>query len=151
MCSSTPSAAAFRRFGLGACSPFVPFVGLIAYIVMRPGSYALDREEQELDIALREHQLAQYGTCPQCGGPIEKDFVVCPRMQHAGSQRLPLVPSRSTLIGKCARTAELTSNRRARAPRVTHGASRTVTWCPFAPVIASRWRVLPVNFAHLGR
>ena len=34
--------------------------------------------EQELDMALRERQLAQYGTCPQCGAPIEKDFVVCP-------------------------------------------------------------------------
>ena len=32
----------------------------------------------ELDMALRERQLAQYGTCPQCGAPIEKDFVVCP-------------------------------------------------------------------------
>ena len=39
---------------------------------------ASDREEQELDMALRERQLAQYGTCPQCGAPIEKDFVVCP-------------------------------------------------------------------------
>ena len=29
-------------------------------------------------MALRERQLAQYGTCPQCGAPIEKDFVVCP-------------------------------------------------------------------------
>lgn len=56
----------------------VPFVGLIAYIVMRPGSYALDREEQELDMALRERQLAQYGSCPNCGTTIEKDFIVCP-------------------------------------------------------------------------
>lgn len=57
---------------------FIPFVGLIAYLVLRPHSYAADREEQELDMALRERQLAQYGTCPQCGAPIEKDFVVCP-------------------------------------------------------------------------
>lgn len=42
------------------------------------GDDASDREEQELDMALRERQLAQYGTCPQCGAPIEKDFVVCP-------------------------------------------------------------------------
>ena len=56
----------------------IPFVGLIAYLVLRPYSYAADREEQELDMALRERQLAQYGTCPQCGAPIEKDFVVCP-------------------------------------------------------------------------
>ena len=56
----------------------VPFVGLIAYNVLRPSSYLADREEQELDMALRERQLAQYGTCPRCGSPIEKDFVVCP-------------------------------------------------------------------------
>ena len=66
---------AFWAWGLLA---LVPFVGLIAYIVMRPGSYALDREEQELDMALRERQLAQYGSCPNCGTTIEKDFIVCP-------------------------------------------------------------------------
>ena len=56
----------------------IPFAGLIAYLVLRPNSYLADREEQELDMALRERQLAQYGTCPNCGTPIEKDFVVCP-------------------------------------------------------------------------
>lgn len=56
----------------------IPFAGLIAYLVLRPHSYLADREEQELDMALRERQLAQYGTCPNCGTPIEKDFVVCP-------------------------------------------------------------------------
>ena len=56
----------------------IPFVGLIAYLVLRPSSYLADREEQELDMALRDRQLAHYGTCPQCGEPIEKDFIVCP-------------------------------------------------------------------------
>lgn len=56
----------------------VPLVGLIAYLVMRPSMYASDREEQELDMALRERQLAQYGNCPNCGTTIEKDFIVCP-------------------------------------------------------------------------
>ena len=37
-------------------------MGLIAYLALRPNSYLADREEQELDIALRERQLAQYGT-----------------------------------------------------------------------------------------
>ncbi len=63
---------------VGFIIALIPFVGLIAYLVLRPHSYASDREEQELDMALRERQLAQYGTCPQCGAPIEKDFVVCP-------------------------------------------------------------------------
>lgn len=66
---------AFWAWGLFA---LVPFVGLMAYIVMRPASYVADREEQELDMALRERQLAQYGSCPNCGTTIEKDFIVCP-------------------------------------------------------------------------
>ena len=66
---------AFWAWGIVA---LVPVVGLIAYIVLRPSSYLADREEQDLDMALRERQLAQYGTCPNCGGPIEKDFIVCP-------------------------------------------------------------------------
>lgn len=66
---------AFWAWGIVA---LIPFVGLIAYVVLRPSSYLADREEQELDMALRERQLAAYGTCPQCGTSIEKDFVVCP-------------------------------------------------------------------------
>ena len=68
---------AFWAWGLLA---LVPFVGLMAYIVMRPASYVADREEQELDMALRERQLAQYGSCPNCGTTIEKDciFWKCP-------------------------------------------------------------------------
>ena len=66
---------AFWAWGLLA---LVPFVGLVAYIVMRPASYVADREQQGLDMALRERQLAQYGSCPNCGTTIEKDFIVCP-------------------------------------------------------------------------
>lgn len=65
----------FWAWGLLA---IIPFVGLIAYLVLRPSSYLSDRREQELDVALRERQLAQYGTCPNCGTGIEKDFIVCP-------------------------------------------------------------------------
>ena len=50
----------------------------IAYVVLRPSSYLVDREEQDLDIALREHQLSHYGICPKCGTPIDRDFIVCP-------------------------------------------------------------------------
>ncbi len=83
-------ASAYVAWGIIA---LIPFVGLIAYLVLRPHSYASDREEQELDMALRERQLAQYGTCPQCGAPIEKDFVVCPVCDTSGSQRMPQLPS----------------------------------------------------------
>ena len=56
----------------------IPVVGLLAYVILRPSSYLIDREEQDLDIALREHQLSHYGICPKCGAPIDRDFVVCP-------------------------------------------------------------------------
>lgn len=67
-----------RFFWIWGLVALIPFVGLIAYLVLRPNSYEADREEQELDVALRERELAQYGTCPKCGAPIEKDFIVCP-------------------------------------------------------------------------
>jgi RNA polymerase subunit RPABC4/transcription elongation factor Spt4 len=65
----------FWAWGLVA---LIPLVGLIAYLAMRPGMYASDREEQELEMALRERQLAHFGNCPNCGTTIEKDFIVCP-------------------------------------------------------------------------
>ena len=56
----------------------VPLAGLVAYLVLRPSSYAIDRDEQELEIALREHELQHYGSCPTCGAHIDRDFIVCP-------------------------------------------------------------------------
>ncbi len=67
-----------RNFWGWGIAALVPILGLIAYVILRPSTYMADREEQELDIALRERQLAHYGSCPQCGSPIERDFVVCP-------------------------------------------------------------------------
>ena len=57
----------------------IPVVGLLAYVILRPSSYLIDREEQDLDIALREHQLR-----PRLRG--------LPDLQHAGPQRLPHLP-----------------------------------------------------------
>ena len=67
-----------QPYALWCVLAFIPFIGLLAYVVLRPNTYVADREEQKLDVALREHQLAAYGNCPNCGTPIEKDFVVCP-------------------------------------------------------------------------
>ena len=63
---------------LWAIVSVVPGIGLLAYVILRPSSYLVDREEQDLDIALREHQLSHYGICPKCGTPIDRDFIVCP-------------------------------------------------------------------------
>lgn len=120
-------ASAYVAWGIIA---LIPFVGLIAYLVLRPHSYAADREEQELDMALRERQLAQYGTCPQCGAPIEKDFVVCPVCDTQVRNVAPAAIARSTRTGRSAPTAELASSNASiagpaashgrRAPRVSH-------------------------------
>lgn len=56
----------------------IPIVGLIAYLILRPSMFSVDKQEQELVIALRERQLEQFGNCPNCGTPIQKDFIVCP-------------------------------------------------------------------------
>ena len=97
-------ASAYVAWGIIA---LIPFVGLIAYLVLRPHSYASDREEQELDMALRERQLAQYGTCPQCGAPIEKDFVVCPVCEPRFATYAPAAIARSMRTGRFVPTAEL--------------------------------------------
>lgn len=57
----------------------VPLLGLVAYLILRPSMYSVDRQEQDLEIALKERQLEHFGNCPVCGGAIEHDFIVCPK------------------------------------------------------------------------
>ena len=38
----------------------------------------IDRDEQELEIALKQRQLMKYGECATCGYPVEADYVLCP-------------------------------------------------------------------------
>lgn len=59
----------------------IPFAGVLAYVLMRPPLLLIDKEEQELDIALKRRQLNKYGTCPNCGELIEADYLVCPKCQ----------------------------------------------------------------------
>ena len=56
----------------------IPIVGVIAYLLLRPSLYQVDRSEQELEIALKQRQLMKYGECANCGYPVEADFVICP-------------------------------------------------------------------------
>ena len=56
----------------------VPLLGLIAYCLLRPPLLQIDRDEQELEIALKQRQLQQYGECATCGYPVEADYVLCP-------------------------------------------------------------------------
>lgn len=112
-------ASAYVAWGIIA---LIPFVGLIAYLVLRPHSYASDREEQELDMALRERQLAQYGTCPQCGAPSRRTLssARCATLRFVTSA--PAAIARSMRTGRSAPTAELaSSNASIAGPAASHG------------------------------
>lgn len=56
----------------------VPIVGVIAYCLLRPSLLQVDRDEQELEIALKQRELMKYGECANCGYPVEADYVLCP-------------------------------------------------------------------------
>ena len=56
----------------------VPVVGIIAYCLLRPPLLQIDRDEQELEVALKQRQLMQYGECGNCGYPVEADYILCP-------------------------------------------------------------------------
>ena len=63
---------------LWAIVALVPVVGVVAYILLRPQLLAVDREEQELEVAIKQRQLMKYGECANCGYPVEADYVICP-------------------------------------------------------------------------
>ncbi len=56
----------------------VPVVGVIAYCMLRPPLLQIDRDEQELEVTLKQRELMKYGECANCGYPVEADYVVCP-------------------------------------------------------------------------
>ncbi|MEG0071944.1 MAG: zinc ribbon domain-containing protein [Raoultibacter sp.] len=56
----------------------VPLIGVIAYCLLRPSLLQIDRDEQELEVALKQRELMKYGECATCGYPVESDYVLCP-------------------------------------------------------------------------
>lgn len=56
----------------------VPVIGVIAYCLLRPPMLRIDRDEQELEVALKQRQLMQYGECATCGYPVDSNYVICP-------------------------------------------------------------------------
>ncbi len=63
---------------LWAILALVPFIGVIAYCLLRPPLLKVDRDEQELEIALKQRELMKFGECANCGYPVESDYVLCP-------------------------------------------------------------------------
>ncbi len=44
----------------------VPIVGVIAYCLLRPPMLRIDKDEQELEVALKQRQLMKYGWTTSC-------------------------------------------------------------------------------------
>lgn len=63
---------------LWALLALVPLLGVIAYCLLRPPLLQIDRDEQELEVALKQRELMKYGECAHCGYPVEADYVLCP-------------------------------------------------------------------------
>ena len=79
-------ADARRRIGDGllvACATivsFVPFLGTIVYMIVRPPEYLADVHERNLEIQAAQARLAQIGmhACPYCSHEVEREFLRCP-------------------------------------------------------------------------
>lgn len=56
----------------------VPLLGVVAYCLLRPPLMQIDRDEQELEVALKQRQLLEYGECANCGYPVKADYILCP-------------------------------------------------------------------------
>lgn len=59
----------------------IPFIGVLAYVLIRPPLFKIDQEEQNLDIALKRIELTKYSKCPDCKKRVNFDFINCP---HCG-------------------------------------------------------------------
>jgi hypothetical protein len=66
--------------GLATVVSLFPFVGTIIYLILRPPEYLEDVRERELETQAAEARLhgLDYGLCPHCDYPIEREFIRCP-------------------------------------------------------------------------
>ena len=72
-----------------AAAVLFPFVGPFVYLFLRPPEYLADVRERDLEIRLMERRFGGADTCPQCAGPVEADFLVCPACQARLKQACP--------------------------------------------------------------
>jgi len=70
--------------GCATLASFIPYMGTAVYAIVRPPEFLEDAHERELEIRaaeLRVRQLTEH-SCPDCGFPIEKNFLRCPDCQR---------------------------------------------------------------------
>lgn len=109
----------------------IPLAGVVAYCLLRPPLLQIDKDEQELEIALKQRELMKYGECATCGYPVESDYVVCPSCHsrlrnlcptcnHALDPAWTVCPYCATQVGGAP-----TSTRRTSRPRQTPNQAET--------------------------
>ncbi len=62
----------------------IPFIGAAVYAILRPPEFLDDARERELETKaaeLRVRQLSEL-SCPNCGYPVEKNYLRCPSCQR---------------------------------------------------------------------
>lgn len=62
----------------------IPFIGAAVYAILRPPEFLDDARERALEIRaaeLRVRQLSEL-SCPNCGYPVEKNYLRCPDCQR---------------------------------------------------------------------
>lgn len=99
----------------------IPFLGVVAYCLLRPSLLQIDRDEQELEIALKQRQLMKYGECANCGYPVEDDYILCPNCHSRLKNMCPachkaLDPT-WTVCPYCATSLQGNAQQRQRRPR----------------------------------
>ena len=132
-----------------------PLLGIIAYCLLRPPLLQIDRDEQELEIALKQRELMNYGECANCGYRWKADFVLCARTATSVSRQpcgtcnpcarphldqycpycatpLPLVrarvlPCSSAALERSSRSGRRPSSRQEAGAPAQSGARRAVT------------------------
>lgn len=112
-------ASAYVAWGIIA---LIPFVGLIAYLVLRPHSYAADREEQELDMPCASASLPSTAPARSAARPSRRTLSSARCATPRFATCAPAAIARSTRTGRSAPTAELaSSNASIAGPAVSHG------------------------------
>lgn len=57
---------------------FIPVIGPLVYMLVRPPLYLVDRMEQEMEMARLEREAISTGSCPRCSYPLEREYLICP-------------------------------------------------------------------------
>jgi len=57
----------------------VPFLGVLLYLIIRPGKTRMEKYYEELERnMLEENEIGDTNTCDKCLTPVDKDYKFCP-------------------------------------------------------------------------